>query len=209
MPLNNIPVPLDIHVDNGAAYAAGTLNTFSEVIRFGSTRYYSAIITKADADNVQQDIDLTGWQFRHQIGAAVEYTGESAVVASIVIANADIGAFTLANGNELEWSISCNTDEWLDAITDPSISKFVTVRSELWGRADSGSPWEPIASWDLRAGGAIFDVTQTPTSSLNTYYTAAQTDAVIAAAIASVLTIPAGYRLVVDSAGNITVESVT
>lgn len=210
MELNN-PITFAVWLNTISAYVLGTTTAFSESIPFGALRHYRATFTNADETGVQLPFDLTGWQLRHQIGAAVEYTGESATVPSVVIANADVGAFTISgtDNNIVDWDLDCNTDEFLEAITSPSISRFVTVRSEIWGRQGVSGPWQPLAKWDLKVAGSVFDVTQTPASSLNTYYTAAQTDAAIASAIAAKLIVPAGYRIVVDAAGNITVENVT
>lgn len=200
MPELNNPIALTVVLNENAAYVVGSTQTFSELILFGSLRHYRANFTNADEAGVQQPFDLTGWQLRHQIGASVEYTGGSGTVPAVVIANADVADFTIS-ADVVEWDLDCNTDEFLDAITDPSISRIVTVRAELWGRYGSSGPWQPLARWDLKITGAVFDTTQTPTSTADTYYTAPQIDAKII--------VPAGLRFRVNADGTFGVESIS
>ena len=201
MPLN-APIPLAIHLDDGSAYAIGTDQIIAEKIFFGTLRRYSATFTLADSDGAQQPMDMTGWQFRHQIGIAVIYKGDAGTVASVVVANADVSAFSIAS-NIVDWSIDCNTTEFLDAITDPSISKFTQARSELWGRPGVSGPWERLAAWVPKLAGSVFDTSQTPTNTEDTFYTAPQVDALIA----SKIDIPTGYKLLVTADGQISVVS--
>ena len=180
----DVPILLNVRLDIASAFIGALTDTaFTETIPFGR-----ALVTLADEDGVQQPFDLAGWQFRYQIGTAVQYTDGASPVPSVVIANADVNAFTISNTNQLDWTVDCNTDEFLEAITDPAINRFVTARGELWGRPSSSDPWQLSAKWDLRAAGSVFDVTQTPTSTADTYYTAPQIDAMLAALIGAGIT---------------------
>lgn len=174
------PVQIAIELASKYAYVPGETagvsegaSDFSETILFGQQRDYSiAVYLNGEV------YDLTGWQFRLSAGIAVQYVSSGSPVASVVIAQNDVANFTLGGdgNNELAATLDCNTDEFLDAITDPSVSKFTTGRAELWGRPSSSEPWQPMAQWSIQAQGAVFDVTQTPGTSASSYYTAAQMD---------------------------------
>lgn len=172
------PIQVAIELAQKFAYVPGEVaatsdgaEAFTEQILFGQQREYRFQIFQDGAA-----FDLTGWQFRLALGAAVQYNDAGDIIAAVVVAQNDVADFSIDGPGELSCGLDCNTDEFLDVITSPDVGRFATGRAELWGRPSALDPWEPFAQWPIQLQGSVFDVTQTPGTSASSYYTAAQMD---------------------------------